>query len=58
MQTDGTDPRDYNRRIRFDHPSGYPTSNTREFGTPFAQTELRASEHARLRTVTQFTAVA
>ncbi len=51
LQTDVTDPRGTVRRIRFDHPSGYPTSETRAFGTPFAQTTTTERDPASGRAV-------
>ncbi len=38
LQTDVTDPRGFVRRVFFNHPSGYPTSETRALGTSYAQT--------------------
>ena len=51
LQTDVTDPRNFIRRLRFDHPSGYPTSETQAFGTAFAQTTTTERDPASGRAV-------
>jgi RHS repeat-associated protein len=51
LQTDVTDPRGYVRRVRFDHPSGYPTSETYALGTPYQNTTTTERDPASGRAV-------